>query len=226
MNTPYNKNQFNKTIHNKGQAYYIFCGIYITSILCAMTVSARIIYLKIPYYKFTLFITGGTFIIPVAFFAQDIITEIYGYDKAKKSFYLATLLVTFYVTYLFILTKLPCSSEYLNTCLAYGAIGNALPRHLFAFIISFCIGNIFNCYILIKLKKLLNGKYLPLRFIFSTAIGEIALQFTGTTIAWIGNMHFSKGIIPFVTVSLSYKILFEILMTPFNIIICNKLRNE
>jgi uncharacterized integral membrane protein (TIGR00697 family) len=218
-----NNELVSKNNTNNTNAFYILCSIYIASILCGMTVSARIITLNIPFSKYTCFITGGTFIIPIAFFAQDIITEIFGYHKAKQTLILSMIIVSFFVSYLYLLTKLSCPIGN-TTCNSYNTIGKSIPRHLFAFLVSFSIGNISNNLILSKLKKAFNGQHLAFRFIFSTAMGELILQLVGTTIAWFGNMHFTAEIIPFIIISFSYKILFEVLMTPVNILICNKLR--
>ena len=174
---------------NKNMNYfYIFCSIYVTSILCAMTVSARIINLSIPFTTHSFLITGGTLIIPIAFFSQDIITEIFGFCKAKQTLFISMILVSFFVGYIFIITLLPCTSNN-QTCDAYYNLGISLPRHLFAFLASFSFGIATNNLILSKLKKYLKGKHLAFRFIFSTAVGEIALQFIGTTFAWFGNMN-------------------------------------
>jgi uncharacterized integral membrane protein (TIGR00697 family) len=202
--------------------FYIFCSIYIASVLCAMTVSARVIYLSVPFIQHTLFITGGTLIIPIAFFSQDIITEIFGYYKAKQTLFLSMFVVSFFVGYLYILTKLPCPSGK-TTCDAYNTIGESLPRHLFAFLISFTLGIITNNLILSRLKIYLKGRHLAFRFIFSTAMGEIVLQCVGTTFAWFGNMNFTYEILPFIVISLLYKLLFEVLTTPINIWVCHKL---
>ncbi len=190
-----------------------------------MTVSARVLGFSIPLTKYSFFLTGGTFIVPIAFFSQDIITEVFGYHKAKQTLYLTMLIVSCFVGYIYVLTILPCPIGNI-TCDAYNIIGTSLPRHLLAFLTSFFIGSMSNNIVLIKLKKALKGRHLAFRFILSTAIGELILQFVGTTIAWFGNMHFKHEILPFIIISLSYKILFEILMTPLNILICNKLKQE
>ena len=109
---------------------------------------------------------------------------------------------------------------------SYNVVFNALPRHLFALLAAILIGNLVNDYIISKLKNKFRGKYLPLRFITATAIGEAVLQLVGTSVAWFGNLNFTKEILPFVVFSYLYKIAFEAVMTPVNVFVCNWLKKS
>jgi hypothetical protein len=81
-----------------------------------------------------------------------------------------------------------------------------------------------NDYIISKLKNKFGGKYLSLRFIAATAVGSAVLQLVGTSLAWVGHLDFKTGIIPFVVFSYIYKVGFEAMMTPVNMLVCNKLK--
>ncbi len=65
---------------------------------------------------------------------------------------------------------------------------------------------------------------MPFRFIFATAVGEGVLQIVGTSVAWLGALHFTTEILPFVAFSYLYKVIFEAAMTPVNMRICNWLK--
>ena len=203
--------------------FHIFSTLYIVGVLTSLTVSARLFPFHVPFTDFTIFLTGGTWTIPFTFFIQDISTEVYGYAKSKQIVLLSIPIVIIYIAYLKFTTFLPIPTIP-NIGKSYNEVFNALPRHLLALLAAIAIGNLVNNLLLSKLKSRLKGKYLPLRFISSTAVGEASLQVIGTTIAWFGNLHFTSEIIPFVLFSYSYKIFFEALMTPFNIYVCNWLK--
>jgi uncharacterized PurR-regulated membrane protein YhhQ (DUF165 family) len=64
--------------------FYLLSIFHVASMLTAMTMTSRIISLNSIGYMMDLKITGGVFLIPVVFFIQDIVTEVYGYSNAKK----------------------------------------------------------------------------------------------------------------------------------------------
>lgn len=205
--------------------FHVLSSLYILGIITSLTVSARLYPFYIPFTNFEILITGGTWTIPFTFFIQDIATEVYGYSKSKQILLISIPIIIIYISYLKLTTFFPVP-EIPNVGQSYNEVFNSLPRHLLALLAAIIIGNLVNNLVLSKLKSLFKGKYLPIRFIGSTAIGEAALQTIGTTIAWIGSLHFTSEILPFIIFSYLYKIIFETAMTPINIIICKWLKTS
>lgn len=204
--------------------FYILSTLYVVGILTSLTVSARLFPFHIPLTNFVILLTGGTWTIPFTFFIQDIATEVYGFAKSKQIVLLSIPIIIIYIGYLKFTTFLPIP-DVPNVGNSYNDVFNALPRHLLALLAAVAIGNLVNNFLLSKLKSRFKGKYLPLRFISSTAVGEAALQIIGTTIAWFGNLHFTTEILPFVLFSYFYKVAFEAIMTPVNVYVCKWLKN-
>lgn len=205
--------------------FHILATIYVVSIITSLTVSARLQPFHIPFTHFTIFLTAGTWTIPISFFIQDITTEVYGYAKSRHLVQFAVIILFFYVMYTKITTYFPIP-EIKNIDSSYNRIFDALPRHLIALITALLIGNLVNDYILSRLKIRMNGRHLAIRFILATAIGEGALQIVGISVAWLGNLKFQTEILPFIVFSYLYKVSFETLMSPFNVYICNKLKHS
>jgi uncharacterized PurR-regulated membrane protein YhhQ (DUF165 family) len=112
--------------------YYILCLIHITSIITGMVCTERLIYLKINILSdLPIYLTGGILFIPVIFFIQDIVTGIYGYEKAK--------LMIFINIFIFIIfTMLMKISGMLDINFNHGIsdfsiVSNSLPRQTIAF---------------------------------------------------------------------------------------------
>ncbi len=200
--------------------FYVLSALYITVVLTSLTVSARLLPVHVPFTHFIILLTAGTWTIPLTFFIQDITTEIYGYDKSKQLVLLSVPVAILYVGYLKLTTIFPMPVIG-NIDKSYNEVFNALPQHLLALLMAIAASNLVNNYLLFKLKNRFHGKYLPGRFIFSTAIGEAVLQVIGTTIAWSGTLHFMTELLPFIVFSYGYKVAFEAFMTPVNIYICN-----
>jgi uncharacterized integral membrane protein (TIGR00697 family) len=222
-----NNNLLNEIAYEKQSLkhFHVLSVLYILGILTSITVSARLFPFEIPFTHITIFLTGGTWTIPFTFFIQDITTEVYGYAKSKQLLLLSIPVVVIYITYLKFTTLLPIPNVP-NISNSYNDVFNALPRHLIALLAALAIGTLVNNFVLSKLKTRFKGKYLPIRFISSTAIGEAALQIIGTTIAWVGSLSFTTEILPFVIFSYFYKIAFEAIMTPVNIYVCNWLKRD
>lgn len=222
-----NQQLLNEIVYEKQNLKYfhILSTLYIVGILTSLTVSARLFPFHIPFTAFIIFLTSGTWTIPFTFFIQDIATEVYGYTKSKQIVLLSIPIVIIYIGYLKFTTFFPIP-DVPNVGKSYNDVFNALPRHLLALLAAIAIGNLVNNFLLSKLKSKLKGKYLPLRFISSTAVGEATLQIIGTTIAWLGSLQFTTEILPFVLFSYSYKVAFEAIMTPINIYFCKWLKKS
>ena len=199
--------------------FYLLSIFHVGSVLIGMTLTARMILIstKHPFY-----ITGGIFFIPVVFFIQDIVTEVYGYYNARKMLH-ATLIV--FVLYVFSLYFIDLISFPQNISAFQGLplIIETLPKHAFSFVLSLAVGGTLNNYILTKLKLAFNSRFLAMRFISSTAIGEAIFQFIAVALSWYGTYSI-KEILPLAVASYVYKLLFEILATPLNIKICHYLK--
>ena len=221
-----NRNLINDILINKNSTKYlhILSGFYVAVVLVSLIVSARIFPFHIPLTQHVIFLTGGTWTIPLTFFIQDITTERYGPDKSRQLVFTAVIIAILAIVYFKITTFLPATNMVKND-VYYNNIFNTLPRHLLAFLLAIAAGNLINNSFLVWLKKRWKGKYLPLRFISATAVGEATLQVIGTSIAWLGILNFSKEILPFVIFSYGYKLLFEVAMTPAAVYICKILKH-
>lgn len=220
------ENDLLKQMTNKKQSFkyfHILCSIYVAAMITSLTVSARLLSFHIPFTSFNILLSAGTWIIPISFFIQDITTEVYGYERSRQLVQMSAAILTGYILYLMITTFFTIPTVE-NISESYNTIFDALPRHLIALLVAIISGNLINDYILSMSKKKLKGKYLPLRFIFSTMIGEAVLQLSGTLIAWFGTLHLTTQIVPFILFSYCYKVAFEVFMTPATIFICKQLK--
>ncbi|WP_131783620.1 VUT family protein [Legionella gresilensis] len=100
------------------------------------------------------------------FFIQDISTEIYGYVNTRRMLNVSLFIFLLFVFQLWVLSK------FISSDATFQVVASTLPRHAFSFVISLIIGGTINNYILDKLKLAFDRKFLAIRFISSTAIGE------------------------------------------------------
>jgi uncharacterized integral membrane protein (TIGR00697 family) len=213
-----NEQLLNKLIHENQNLnyFYILSTLYMFGILTSLIVSARLLPFHIPFTDHNILLSGGTWIIPFTFFIQDITTEVYGCNKSNGIVILSIPILIIFILYLKFTTLFPIP-EIPNIVASYNDVFNALPRHLIALLAALSTGILVNNFILSKLKSRFKGKYLPLRFIVATTVGEASLQLIGTTVAWFGTLTFTTEILPFILFSFLYKVSFEAILTPVNI---------
>lgn len=200
---------------------------YLLFVVLSLTLVSKLISLKIPFTAHSLTITGATFIMPVAFFIQNLITENYGYVKSRRLVQMSIPFIVIYIFTLKTISNLPSpigsNLEAINN--SYPIVFNALPKHLYGLLVTIFICSLANDYLISKSKILFSGRYLGVRFIVAVIFGE-AFSHIVSILVWLGTLDFYHEILPLVAFSYSYKILFEVAATPFNYIVSNYLKNN
>ncbi len=168
---------------------------------------------------------AGTLLFPLSYIFGDILTEVYGYKKARQVIWLGFFSALMMSVVFFIVGKLPPAADW-NNQIAYDTILGVTPRIVVASLVAYAIGSFSNSFILTKMKIWSKGKYLWMRTIGSTLVGELLDSTIFILIAFLG--VFSPALL--VTLIISnyiFKTLVEILFTPVTYKIVNFLkRNE
>src|SRR4030042_2581376 len=143
----------------------ILVALFVAVLLISNIASTKILTL----WKFTF--DGGTILFPLSYIFGDILTEVYGYQKSRRviwtGFFCALLMsLVFYIVQI-----LPPAEDWTNQQ-AYENILGFVPRIVMASLIAYFTGEFSNSYILSRMKILTTGKFLWMRTIGSTLIGQ------------------------------------------------------
>ncbi len=114
---------------------------------------------------------GGTLLFPLSYIFGDILTEVYGYQRARKVIWTGFGAALLMSLVLWIVQILPAAADWPNQQ-AYESLLGFVPRIVMASLIAYFAGAFSNAFLLSKLKIRTNGKYLWIRTIGSTIIGE------------------------------------------------------
>lgn len=114
---------------------------------------------------------GGTLLFPLSYIFGDILTEVYGYGRSRRVIWTGFACALLMSLTVIIVGKLPPAADWPNQE-AYNAILGLTPRIVAASLIAYLIGEFTNSFTLAKLKIKTQGKFLWLRTIGSTIIGE------------------------------------------------------
>ena len=207
-----------KTINSNRQYKYlaIITAVYITVQLVSNTTAGKIAQVGI----FT--IPAPIFFFPITYILADILTEVYGYAKARSVVWMVVIsAVIMAVLYSLVVFLPPAVGFTAND--AYTTILGQVPRIVFASLIAIFVGGIINDYTLAKMKIWTKGKHLWSRTISSTILGEGADTILFFLIALYGVIPTSL-LISSIFSGWFIKVAVEVIMTPVTYIVINKLK--
>jgi len=153
-----------------------------------------------------LIVTPGTFIYPLSFLAIDLLSEFYGFRLARRAIYMsliANLVIVFLLSVSTVLPAIPSwgLNEHYNSLIAH------VLSAVIASSLSFFLSEYVNSWVLCKIKKITNSRFLFVRIFFSTLIAAIIDSFVFCFIAFYGKMSINT-IITMALIQIVIKIFF------------------
>jgi len=171
---------------------------------------------------------AGTVFFPFAYIIGDILTEVYGFSRARRVIWIgfAALLFTFLMFWL--IRVLPGEAYWLETVgqEAFDAVlgGISFGGIVLASVAGYLIGSFSNSIIMAVMKRLSKGKHLWMRTIGSTLVGEfldsaffIAIASLTGVFPW--DLFWSLTLTNYI-----FKVAIEVLSTPLTYLVTNKLK--
>ena len=155
---------------------------------------------------------GGAFLFPLTYIVGDVLSEVYGLRAARKAIFIGFgMAILAAIT--FWLVQISPEAEGWGNQEAFEAVLGFVPRIVLASICGYLVGQLLNAYVLVKLKERTNERYLWVRLIGSTVVGELADTVVFCTIAFYGvitGSEFAK----YVFYGYVYKVLIEVILLP------------
>lgn len=196
---------------NYSKIFMILCALNITCLLISNIITIKTINIV------GLVFTAGDILFPITYILNDVFTEVYGYNKSRFVIWISFFCNLLMIIVFQITIALPSSEAFEFQSDLENILGNT-PRVLLASFISFLVGNFANAIALSKIKVKTNGKYLALRTIVSTLIGEgldtiifVPIVFFGTLdiktmLFLMFDMYILKVLIEVVFTPITYKV--------------------
>ncbi|MEW5986927.1 MAG: queuosine precursor transporter [Chloroflexota bacterium] len=183
-------------------------------------------------------VTAGPFIVPAAiiifpisYIFGDILTEVYGYGRARQVIWLGFACNLLAVLAIWIGGRLPAAPFWNagvydsadQAQLAYQAILGFTPRLLVASFVAYLAGEFLNSFVLARLKIVTAGKFLWLRTITSTLVGQLADSLIFIGLAFVGTIPL-PALGQLMVTQWLVKSAYEALATPLTYLVVNKLK--
>ena len=208
---------------NKEKEKITYSGLYIFLVLInvACVLASNIIVVKtISIFGFVF--AASNMVYPFTYIIGDILAEVYGYKKAKFSTWMSFLCNLIIVIFFAITIAIPGSSEFQYQSDLVHILGNT-PRILVSAFLAFSVGSLANALVLSKLKVATKGKFLVLRTISSTIIGEGLDCLIFFPLAMYGTIS-NKALIEVMVSSFIFKVIFEVVFTPLVVLIIKRIK--
>jgi uncharacterized integral membrane protein (TIGR00697 family) len=160
--------------------------LVIAAVFATTLVVSNIIAVKIAGFA-GLTISVSFVLFPISYIFGDILTEVYGYAAARRVIWLGFACNVLAVIAIWLGQILPSASFWENQA-AYETILGATPRLLVSSFIAYLFGEFLNSFVLAKLKVATAGRWLWLRTITSTVVGQGVDSVIFITLAFVGTM--------------------------------------
>jgi len=167
---------------------------------------------------------GGTFLFPLAYIFGDILTEVYGFRKARRVIWIGFGCAILMALTFYLVGQAPPAADW-PFQESYMNILGLTPRIVLGSLVAYMVGEFVNSVILAKLKIVTKGKYLWTRTIGSTVVGQFLDTVIFMFIAFYGIFPMDL-LISIIISGYLLKVGTEVLFTPFTYLIVNYLKKK
>jgi uncharacterized integral membrane protein (TIGR00697 family) len=208
---------------DKSREKYSIWFVVTTAIFITALLTANIISVKLASFG-RLILPAGIVVFPVSYIAGDVLTEIYGYRRARKVIWLGFFCNLMMVGSIWAGGILP-SASFWDGQEAYEKILLFAPRLLAASFSAYLAGELANAYIMARMKVATKGRWLWTRTVGSTMVGQAIDSFIFIVVAFTGVIP-PAGLVATAITQWLVKCAYEAAATPFTYLAVRFLRRR
>ncbi len=160
--------------------FFSCAALFITCLLTANVIAAKLVVIG------GIVLAAGIVVFPISYIVADVLTEVWGYPATRRVIWLGFACNVLMVAAMWVGGALPPAPFWKGQA-AYEAILGQTPRLLLASFIAYLAGEFANAFVMAKVKIWTSGRWLWIRTIGSTIVGEgldsaifVTLAFGGT----------------------------------------------
>ena len=203
----------------------LITAVFVTSLIIANIIAVKIVALG------PLILSAAILIFPLSYIFGDILTEVYGYARARRVIWIGFGCNLLAVIVIWLSLELPPAPFWKlgpfdsprSSQQAYQAIFGFTPRILAASFIAYLVGEFLNSFVLAKMKIATRGRHLWMRTIGSTLVGQLADSGVFISLAFYGTIP-PGALGGLIVTQWLVKSAYEALVTPFTYLAVNYLK--
>jgi uncharacterized integral membrane protein (TIGR00697 family) len=203
----------------------VFVTILIISNIAS---SAKIVDWGVSLFGLRLAFDAGTILFPVSYIFGDILTEVYGFRRSRRVIWTGFACLALSAIFLWLVRIMPGEATWLSQT-GQTAFNNVLGGMstggiVLASLSAYLAGEFTNSVVLAKMKVATKGRWLWMRTIGSTLLGEGVDSIIFITIACLTRVFPWSLFLTLVVTNYIFKCLIEIVMTPATYWVVGKLK--
>ena len=206
-------------------------AIFVTCLIVSNIIAVKLAFFGALPGLGPLFLPVAVIIFPIAYIFGDVLTEVYGYGRARQVIWIGFGCNLLTVLAIWIAGMLPAAPFWTAGVYdspaaaqqAYEAILGFSPRLLLASFAAYLAGEFLNSFVLAKLKIATSGRWLWMRTISSTLLGQLADSGLFITVAFIGIVP-SATLGQLIITQWLFKSAYEAMATPLTYVVVNFLK--
>jgi uncharacterized integral membrane protein (TIGR00697 family) len=202
--------------------YYDLVAVgFVTALLCSNLIGPG----KVAIVAGIAFGAGNIFF-PISYIFGDVLTEVYGYARARRAIWAGFAAMLFATFMSWAVRALPPDpSEPFNETMqpALEVVFGPTKRVVVASILAFMVGDFVNSYVLARMKVATAGRYLWMRTIGSTIVGQGIDSLIFYPIAFYGLWNDDR-LVTILIVNWLFKVGVEVVMTPLTYVVVGALK--
>ncbi len=198
--------------------FVVLVAVFVTCLITANITAVKLVLIQ------GLVLPAAVVIFPISYIVGDVLTEVYGYGRARKVIWLGFLCNLVVVAAVWIGQILP-AAPFWDGQAAYERILGYAPRLLLASFLAYLVGEFANAYVLARMKIATHGRWLWLRTIGSTVVGQGLDSLVFITVAFAGSIP-GMALVTAVVVQWLAKTAYEAAATPLTYVVVNRLKRK
>ncbi len=207
--------------------FNLITAIFVTVLIISNIIAVKLISVV------GLILPAAVILFPISYIFGDILTEVYGYANARRVIWTGFFCNLVAVIAIWLAGLIPAAPIWTAGVFnnptaaeqAYAAILGFTPRLLLASFIAYLTGEFLNSFVLAKLKVQTKGRFLWVRTIGSTIIGQGADSAIFITVAFFGILPGNALLITILSQWL-FKVAYETVATPLTYLVVNFLKRK
>ena len=199
-------------------AFVLVVAGFVTSLLVANIIAVKLIAVG-PW-----IMPAGVIIFPVSYILGDVLTEVYGYGRARQAIWLGFACNLLAVLAIAMAQELQ-QAVFRDGQAAFERILGDAPRLLLASFLAYLVGEFVNAYVLARMKILTQGRWLWARTIGSTLVGQLLDSAVFVTVAFVGVIP-PEVLLSAILVQWLTKSVYEAAATPLTYWVVNTLKRR
>lgn len=195
-------------------------------LLCSNLIGpGKVAELSLPWFGVVAFGAGNLFF-PISYIFGDVLTEVYGYARARRAIWAGFAMLVFASAMAWVVIHIPASPDEPYNQILQPALQTAFGstfRIVCASMLAYWVGDFINSYVLAKMKVWTGGRFLWMRTIGSTIVGQGADSLIFYPLAFYG-IWSTDALLAVTVFNFCFKVAVEVLFTPLTYLVVNLLK--